>query len=38
MFLTLYWNIISQPARAVRALIALGNIEATITTVDLLSK
>jgi glutathione S-transferase len=34
--LTLYWNIYSQPARAVKALLALGGIQHHEVTLDLM--
>lgn len=33
--LTLYWNLISQPARAVKAVVDLGKLEAEFVNVDL---
>jgi len=38
MSLTLYWNLGSQPARAVKALIDLGQISCNYITKDVLGK
>ncbi len=34
--LTLYWNLGSQPARAVKALLDIGNIKCKLVSLDLL--
>jgi len=36
MPLTLYWNLGSQPARAVKCLIDMGNLDCSLITVDVM--